>query len=223
MEYLWLQKPSPPPEDVLKLHHALGIDPLLCKLLLLRDVCDFESAKSFFRPSLDHLHYPFMMKDMKEAVDRINLAVQKGQRILIYGDYDVDGTTAVALMYSFLSKHYDQLDTYIPDRYREGYGISYTGIDYAQDNGIELIIALDCGIKAHKQVEYATDKGIDFIICDHHQPGDTLPEAVAVLDPKRRDCLYPYDELSGCGVGFKLVQALCTDWGLSERGMAPVT
>jgi len=155
-----------------------------------------------------------MMKDMDLAVQRINRAIQSRERILIYGDYDVDGTTAVALMYSFLSKHYDLLDTYIPDRYKEGYGVSYAGIDYAQDNGIALIVALDCGIKAHQQVAYAREKNIDFIICDHHQPADKLPAAVAVLDPKRADCLYPYDELSGCGVGFKLVQALCRNWNL---------
>jgi single-stranded-DNA-specific exonuclease len=216
MEYRWKHKSDPPAEHVLRLHHDLGVDPLLCKLLILREVNNYEQARSFFRPSLKDLHNPFMMKDMDLAVKRINMAMENGQRILIYGDYDVDGTTSVALMYSFLSKHYDLLDTYIPDRYKEGYGISYAGIDYAADNGIALIIALDCGIKAHQQVDYAKEKGIDFIICDHHQPASKIPSAVAVLDPKRSDCLYPYNELSGCGVGFKLVQALCQDWNLRD-------
>ncbi len=217
MEYRWIQKPTPDRNLVLKLHQALNIDPLLCTLLVHREVTDFESAKSFFRPSLNQLHYPFQMRDMDRAVARINQAIRENESILIYGDYDVDGTTSVALMYSFLSRHYEMLDTYIPDRYKEGYGVSFAGINYAEDNGIKLIIALDCGIKAHKQVEYAHSKGIDFIICDHHQPGNTLPPATAVLDPKRQDCLYPYDELSGCGVGFKLVQALCKDWNLEDN------
>ena len=216
MEYQWKLKPSPSREKILKLQHALGIDPLLCKLLLQRNVSDFASAKAFFRPDLSALGKPFAMRDMDRAVERINTAIAAGEHILIYGDYDVDGTTSVALMYSFLNKHYKLLDTYIPDRYKEGYGISRAGIDYADDNGISLIIALDCGIKALSQVAYAKEKGIDFIICDHHRPGETLPDAVAVLDPKRADCAYPYDELSGCGVGFKLVQALCLDWGLEE-------
>lgn len=217
MEYRWTQKPEPAAEQVLKLHNALSIDPLLCRLLIHRDVTDFETAKAFFRPSLDALHNPFMMKDMDKAVARINEAISKREPILIYGDYDVDGTTSVALMYSFLIKHYDLLDTYIPDRYKEGYGVSYAGIDYAEDNGIGLIIALDCGIKAVNQVAIANEKGIDFIICDHHQPGNELPQAIAVLDPKRADCIYPFNELSGCGVGFKLVQALCRDWHLDDN------
>lgn len=216
MEYRWLRKPAPPAEDVLRLHQSLGIEPLLCQLLIARGVSTFEEARAFFRPSLANLHRPFQMKDMDLAVNRISRAMEAGERILIYGDYDVDGTTSVALMYSFLKRHYDLLDTYIPDRYKEGYGVSFAGIDYAHDNEISLIIALDCGIKAHRQVQYAKEKGIDFIICDHHQPGDSLPDAVAVLDPKRSDCLYPYDELSGCGVGFKLVQALCIKWKLPE-------
>jgi single-stranded-DNA-specific exonuclease len=170
-------------------------------------VTSFEEARSFFRPDLSHLHDPFLMKDMDKAVERIEKAIRSGEGILVYGDYDVDGTTAVALVYTFLRSIYDQVDFYIPDRYSEGYGVSYQGIDYAADKGISLIIALDCGIKAIEKVEYAKSKGIDFIIGDHHRPGDFLPPAVAVLDPKRSDCSYPYEDLSGCGVGFKLVQA----------------
>ena len=222
MNFRWNYKTQPPRERILKLHQSLGIDPVLCQLLLQRDVNDFEEARSFFRPSLDDLHNPFLMKDMDLAVKRTDQAINQGERILIYGDYDVDGTTSVALMYSFLAKHYEHIDTYIPDRYREGYGVSFAGIDYAEDNEISLIIALDCGIKAHAQVKYAAEKGIDFIICDHHQPGPELPPAIAVLDPKRQDCIYPYGELSGCGVGFKLVQALCTHWGLNSEQWFPL-
>lgn len=194
----------------------MGIHPVLCSILAQRGVSDFDSSKAFFRPDLGQLHDPYLMKDMDKAVARIEKAMEQKERILIYGDYDVDGTTSVSLVHSFLKNHYGLLDTYIPDRYKEGYGISRAGIDYAQDNGQSLIIALDCGIKAIGQVEYASSKGIDFIICDHHRPGAELPKASALLDPKQIDCNYPFKELSGCGVGFKLVQALCQEWDLPD-------
>lgn len=216
MNYRWQNIPSAPQTTIDKLQAELGITTSLCRILAQRGITDFESAKAFFRPSLSELHDPFLMKDMDKAVARIQTAIDKEERILIYGDYDVDGTTAVSLLFSFMRKHYPNIDTYIPDRYKEGYGISNAGIDYAEDNGITLIIALDCGIKAIDKVEYATQKGIDFIIGDHHRPGPTIPDATAVLDPKRSDCNYPYDELSGCGVGFKLVQALCKTWNLPD-------
>lgn len=216
MNYRWQIIPSAPQTTINKLQAELGITTSLCRILAQRGITDFESAKAFFRPSLSELHDPFLMKDMDKAVARIQTAIDREERILIYGDYDVDGTTAVSLLFSFMRKHYPNIDTYIPDRYKEGYGISNAGIDYAEDNGITLIIALDCGIKAIDKVEYATQKGIDFIIGDHHRPGQTIPDAAAVLDPKRSDCNYPYDELSGCGVGFKLVQALCKTWNLPD-------
>ena len=198
-------------EDVVnELQKQLNIHPVLCKLLVLRNIKTFEDAKDFFRPSLDKLHDPFLMKDMEIAISRIETAIKNNEHILIYGDYDVDGTTAVSLVYSFFKEIYDKVAYYIPDRYTEGYGISFQGIDFAADNNITLIIALDCGIKAHDKVDYANEKGIDFIICDHHLPGDTLPNAVAILDPKRNDCTYPFDELSGCGIGFKLIQAFAS-------------
>ncbi|MCQ2317744.1 MAG: single-stranded-DNA-specific exonuclease RecJ [Bacteroidales bacterium] len=189
---------------------ALGIDEILASLLVQRGITTFDEAKDFFRPSLSHLHDPFLMKDMDKAVDRLQLAMQNGEKILIYGDYDVDGTTAVALIYTYLKNliNKKKIEFYIPDRYEEGYGISYKGIDYAAENGFGLVIVLDCGIKAVEKIEYANEKGVDFIICDHHRPGDEIPNAVAVLDSKRVDCQYPYKELSGCGVGFKLVTAL---------------
>ncbi|HUH33410.1 MAG TPA: single-stranded-DNA-specific exonuclease RecJ, partial [Daejeonella sp.] len=186
---------------------ALNIDEVLATLLVKRGVKNFNEARDFFRPNLLQLHDPFLMKDMEQAILRIEKAIASAEKILIYGDYDVDGTTSVALVYSFLKKYHTQLDYYIPDRYKEGYGISSAGIDYAFQNNFSLIIALDCGIKSVDKIDYANSKGIDFIICDHHLPGDTLPAAVAVLDPKRKDCQYPYKELSGCGIGFKLVQA----------------
>lgn len=186
----------------------LNIDPVLAGLLVQRGIDAFAKAKSFFRPSLSELHDPFLMKDMQAAVDRIHLAVERQENILVYGDYDVDGTTSVALMSSFLKSFYSQVSSYIPDRYEEGYGVSYKGVDYAVDNEISLIIALDCGVKAIDKVAYAKEKGVDFIICDHHRPGKNLPDAIAVLDPKRPDCTYPFDELCGCGVGFKLCQAI---------------
>lgn len=179
----------------------------LTNILIQRGITFLNEAKHFFRPDLNHTHDPFLMQDMEKAVERIEKAIANNEKILIFGDYDVDGTTSVALVYSYLSNFYSNLGYYIPDRYAEGYGISFQGIDYAEQNNFLLIIALDCGIKAIDKVEYANKKKIDFIICDHHQPGDTIPNAVAVLDPKRNDCNYPYKELSGCGVGFKLMQA----------------
>jgi single-stranded-DNA-specific exonuclease len=186
---------------------ALNIDTVLCQLLVSRGVRTFDEARYFFRPDIRHLHDPFLMADMEKAINRIELAISAGERIMIYGDYDVDGTTSVALVYSFFKNQYDNLTYYIPDRYKEGYGISTQGIDYAYANGYTLIIALDCGIKSVDKVTYAATKGIDFIICDHHTPGDEIPAAAAVLDPKRPGCDYPYKELSGCGIGFKLIQA----------------
>ncbi|PJR03691.1 single-stranded-DNA-specific exonuclease RecJ [Avrilella dinanensis] len=195
-------------QSVQNLQKDLGVDALIAQLLVLRGVTDFDQAKRFFRPSLSDLHSPFLMKDMDIAVDRILQAIQQGENIMVYGDYDVDGTTAVSLVYSFLKNYTPNLITYIPDRYKEGYGISLQGIDFASEKKVSLIIALDCGIKAIKQVEYARKKGIDFIIADHHMPGEQIPEATAVLNPKQKDCAYPYKELCGCGVGFKLIQAL---------------
>jgi len=204
----WNPKSKPDPEKVHALQSALQVDEIIATLLVQRGVETFEQAKTFFRPTLADLHNPYLMKDMDKAVARIETAISNNENILVFGDYDVDGTTAVSLVSSYLRSYYPNVATYIPDRYAEGYGISYTGIDYAEDNAISLIIALDCGIKSIDHVAYAKAKNIDFIICDHHRPGDILPEAVAVLDPKRADCSYPYDELCGCGVGFKLVQAL---------------
>lgn len=209
----WTLKPKPDPERVAMLSKALQTEPIIATLLLQRGIETFEQAREFFRPELSQLHDPMLMKDMDKAVTRIEKAIEGNENILIYGDYDVDGTTSVALLSSYLKTYYPNVGTYIPDRYEEGYGISYQGIDYSEDNDISLIIALDCGIKAIDKVAYATEKGIDFIICDHHRPGDVIPRAVAVLDPKRTDCEYPYKELCGCGVGFKLVQALASRRG----------
>ncbi|WP_445716446.1 single-stranded-DNA-specific exonuclease RecJ [Flavobacterium sp.] len=204
----WNPKSKPNPEKVQAIQSALQVDAIIAKLLVQRGIETFEQAKTFFRPTLADLHNPFLMKDMDKAVVRIEKAIANNENILVFGDYDVDGTTAVSLVSSYLRSFYPNVATYIPDRYAEGYGISYMGIDYAEDNNISLIIALDCGIKSIEHVNYAKAKNIDFIICDHHRPGDILPDAVAVLDPKREDCSYPYDELCGCGVGFKLIQAL---------------
>ncbi|MCG9971479.1 single-stranded-DNA-specific exonuclease RecJ [Christiangramia crocea] len=204
----WTLKPKPDSITVNALADKLGIGLPVARLLVQRGIESFEEAKKFFRPEMKDLHDPFLMTDMELAVQRIEQAMANEENILVYGDYDVDGTTSVALMSSYLKFRYPNVATYIPDRYEEGYGISYQGIDYAADNDISLIIALDCGIKAIEKVAYAKEKGIDFIICDHHRPGNQIPEAVAVLDPKREDCDYPYDELCGCGVGFKLIQAL---------------
>jgi len=207
----WKLKPEPDYQITAKLAQELGIENTLSKLLVQRGIETYDQAKSYFRPSLNDLHNPYLMKDMDKAVERIEEAISKNQNILIYGDYDVDGTTSVSLISSYLKTIYPNIATYIPDRYDEGYGISYQGIDFAEDNGIALIIALDCGIKAIDKVTYASKKGIDFIICDHHRPGTSIPNAVAVLDPKRQDCQYPYKELCGCGVGFKLMQALASN------------
>lgn len=204
----WKLKSKPKKEKVQALQKALQVDEIIATLLVQRGIETFEQAKQFFRPTLEDLHDPYLMKDMDKAVNRIERAIANGENILVFGDYDVDGTTAVSLVSSYLKTITPNVATYIPDRYAEGYGVSYKGIDFAEDNGFSLIIALDCGIKSIDHVKYAKEKGIDFIICDHHRPGEVLPDAVAVLDPKREDCSYPYDELCGCGVGFKLVQAL---------------
>lgn len=204
----WNPKSKPNPEKVQAIQQALQVDEIIATLLVQRGIETYEQAKTFFRPTLADLHNPYLMKDMDKAVARIEKAIANNENILVFGDYDVDGTTAVSLVSSYLRSFYPNVATYIPDRYAEGYGISYTGIDYAEDNGISLIIALDCGIKSIDHVNYAKAKNIDFIICDHHRPGVILPDAIAVLDPKRDDCSYPYDELCGCGVGFKLIQAL---------------
>lgn len=207
----WSLKQNPSPEIIQHLKTTLNVSPLIATLLAQRNITTFNEAENFFRPNLTHLHNPYLMKDMDKAVARIEKAIETNERILVFGDYDVDGTTAVSLMSSYLKSFYPDVDTYIPDRYAEGYGISNQGIDYAEDNGITLIIALDCGIKSIDKIEYATEKGIDFVICDHHLPGDEVPDAVAVLDPKQHDCNYPFKELCGCGVGFKLIQALAAN------------
>lgn len=217
----WTLTEKPNPLTVNQLADALGVDTRIATLLVQRGISTFEEARQFFRPSLNDLHDPYLMKDMDKAVARIEKAVANGERILVFGDYDVDGTTAVSLMSGYLRSFYPNVDTYIPDRYGEGYGVSIAGIDYADDNGCTLIIALDCGIKSPDKVAYANEKGIDFIICDHHRPGDTLPDAVAVLDPKRDDCTYPYDELCGAGVGFKLVQALAANRNQTIMDLLP--
>lgn len=207
MEKRWQISPDKNPLAVKQLQEALGVDRIIASLLVQRGIDDFARAKSFFRPDLNELHDPFLMKDMDKAMARIDKAIAGNEKVLIYGDYDVDGTTAVSLVYSFFRKYIKNIRYYIPDRYKEGYGISFTGIDYAADNGYSLIIALDCGIKAVDKVAYANTKQVDFIICDHHLSGETLPEAAAILDPKQEGCPYPYKELSGCGIGFKLIQA----------------
>ncbi len=222
MEKRWVLKEQSDASEVALLSDALGIDRVLANLLIQRGVKTFEQAKTFFRPTLDSLYDPFLMKDMDKAVVRIEQAIEKGEKILVYGDYDVDGTTAVALMYSFLSKLTDKIAYYIPNRYSEGYGVSIEGVTYAADNGFTLIVALDCGIKAVEKVAYAREHGVDFIICDHHLPGDTIPNAAAVLDPKRIDCNYPFKELSGCGVGFKLAQAYSQYKGIPFSELEPL-
>lgn len=216
----WTLKPASDHEVVSRLSIELGIDPVLAELLAQRGIQTFEQARAFFRPDLNNLHDPFLMKDMDKAVERLTRAVSSGEKILVYGDYDVDGTTAVALVYSFLRKYTKNIAYYIPDRYNEGYGVSYTGLNWAAENGFKLIITLDCGIKAIEKVEHARSKGIDMIICDHHLPEDGLPKAVAVLDPKREDDTYPFDDLSGCGVGFKLVQAYAKTHGIAFEEVA---
>jgi single-stranded-DNA-specific exonuclease len=200
-------------EKVAALYEELPIHPVLCQLLVQRGITSYHEAKRFFRPSFDHLHDPFLMEDMPAAVQRIEKALQNEEKILIYGDYDVDGTTAVALCYDFLSQLHDNITFYIPDRYKEGYGLSDKAIKWAEEQEVDLLITLDCGIKGNKQISQARQHDIDVIVCDHHTPGEELPPACAVLDPKRTECAYPYDELSGCGIGFKLLQAL-----LKQRG-----
>jgi len=214
MEKRWTLLPQAEEKTIQKLSSSLNnLHETLCNILINRGIDDFDKAKLFFRPSLDQLHDPFLMKNMDKAVQRLQKAILNEENILVYGDYDVDGTTSVALVYSYLSNHYKNISYYIPNRYTEGYGISYQGIDFADENDISLIIALDCGIKAVEKIDYANKKNIDFIICDHHLPGDTVPNAVAVLDPKQVDCKYPFKELSGCGVGFKFMQA----WAEEEQ------
>ena len=213
MQKRWVVKQADN-EKVQALQEALKVHPILCKLLVQRGIETYEEARAFFRPGLDALHDPFLMKDMDKAINRIATAIANNERLLIYGDYDVDGTTAVATVYSFFKEFYPNIDYYVPNRYTEGYGISTKGIDYAAEHNFALIIALDCGIKSNDKVDYATQKGIDFIICDHHNPGPEIPAAVAVLDPKRSDCNYPYKELSGCGIGFKLIQAFSMQNGI---------
>ena len=210
METKWILNQSVDKQQVAEIVKVLNIDENLATLLVQRGITNYEEAKTFFRPSLSQLHDPFLMKDMDKAVDRVLQAINNGEKLLVYGDYDVDGTTAVAVVYTYLKPFFKKkkIEFYIPDRYEEGYGISFKGIDYAAENGFKLVIALDCGIKANERIDYANERGVDFIICDHHRAGDVLPNAVAVLDAKRPDCNYPYDELSGCGVGFKLVTAL---------------
>lgn len=217
----WNLISKPEKEKVQQLQNELKVDEIIATLLVQRGIETYEQARTFFRPTLADLHDPYLMKDMDKAVTRIEKAINNNENILIFGDYDVDGTTAVSLVSSYLKSFYPNIDTYIPDRYDEGYGISYKGIDYADDNGITLIIALDCGIKSIDHIAYAKAKNIDFIICDHHRPGDELPNAVAVLDPKREDCSYPYDELCGCGVGFKLIQALAKNRNQTMDDLIP--
>lgn len=217
MSNRWVLKPNNDEDTVQALQQQLKIHLVLCRLLVQRGICTYDEAKNFFRPSLEQLYDPYLMKDMDVAVERINRALAAKEKILVYGDYDVDGTTAVSLLYLFLKSLFGSVEFYIPDRYHEGYGISFKGIDYANENGFSLIIALDCGIKAHDKVDYANTLGIDFIICDHHRPSADLPAALAVLDPKRTDCDYPYKELTGCGVGFKLVQ------GIAQNNNIPFT
>lgn len=207
MEKRWRHISKPPDEAIRALSRQINVNPYLCTILLQRGIDTYDAARTFFRPTLDMLHDPFLMKGMNPAVDRLNTAIRNNERILIYGDYDVDGTTAVALVYSYLKTFYDHCEIYIPDRYSEGYGVSREGVNWAHRNGFTLIVALDCGIKALEMVGLATEYGIDFIICDHHVPGSAVPDAIAVLDPKQDDCPYPFKELSGCGLGFKLIQA----------------
>lgn len=221
MENRWIEHPDTDQDKIDRLCHDLNIDPILSSLLIRRGIETFDDAKRFFRPSLADLHNPFLMRDMDRAIARIEKAIQSQERILIYGDYDVDGTTAVAVVYGFFKTFYSSVSFYVPDRYVEGYGISMQGIHWAKEQDYSLIIALDCGIKAVEAVAYARSLGIDFIIGDHHTPGAILPDAIAVLDPKRSDCSYPYKELSGCGIGFKIIQAFSQKRGLPMEGIIP--
>ena len=224
MTHKWNYRPITPEqaEASQQLAKELGISPILGRLLVERGITEVTSARKFFRPQLPDLHDPFLMKDMDVAVDRLNKAMGRKERILIYGDYDVDGTTAVALVYKFIQQFYSNIDYYIPDRYNEGYGVSMKGVDYAAETGVKLIIVLDCGIKAVEEVAYAREKGIDFIICDHHVPDAVLPPAVAILNAKRADNTYPYEHLSGCGVGFKFMQAFAINNGIEFHHLIPL-
>lgn len=216
LNYLWNRKPLPDPKELQSLSEKTRINQHLSSILIQRGITTFDQAKDFFNPDINELHDPFLMKDMDKAVDRLSEAIANDERILIYGDYDVDGTTSVATFYGFIREFYNKAEYYIPDRYLEGYGVSTQGIEYAKENGFKLIISIDCGIKAEEKIALAKSYGIDFIVCDHHRPGETLPPAVAILDPKRSDCSYPYDELCGCGVGFKLLQGWCQQNGIPE-------
>lgn len=217
MAYRWTASPKLNDQKVEQLAERINVSPIIATLLLQRGVDTYEQAKKFFRPQLSDLYDPFLMKDMDKAIDRIGKAIAGKQRILIYGDYDVDGTTSVSIVYSFFRKITGNIEYYIPDRYKEGYGISKIGIDYAVETGVNLIIALDCGTRSIELIQYAKDRNIDFIVCDHHLPGDELPDAVALLNPKRRDCEYPYKELSGCGIGFKLLQAYAQQFDIQAE------
>ena len=221
-KWIFQQQNNEQLQKIKQLAEELNISPVLSQLLVQRGITTFDEARDFFFFVLSQLHDPFLMADMRKAVERLSEALRLNQKILIYGDYDVDGTTSVSLVYKFLNRYYNNLDFYIPDRYSEGYGISYQGIDFAADNDFKLIVALDCGIKAVEKVKYASDKGVDFIICDHHTPDAELPSAVAVLDPKRSDCHYPYKELSGCGVGFKLMQAFAMENNIDFSELTPL-
>ena len=225
MTQKWIYKPEPDEETVEKISTSLGFGTFESRILVMLGIDDYQKAREFFKPKVEDMHNPFLMADMQKAVERIASAVENGEKILIYGDYDVDGTTAVALMYLYLIKIVDKkyIEYYIPDRNIEGYGISVEGIDYASNNGFSLVIALDCGIKALDKIEYANTLNVDFIICDHHLPGDKIPEAYAVLDPKRKDCRYPFKELSGCGVGFKLCQGLNTIYKIPDNELYDLT
>ena len=222
MENLWTLKALPDKDIVCALKESLEVSELVASLLAQRGIKTFNEAKQFFRPQLSDLYNPFLMKDMDKAVERLHIAICSNEKILVYGDYDVDGTTAVSLMYLFLKEKSKYVEYYIPDRYDEGYGVSYKGIDYAKSNDFSLIVCLDCGIKAVEKVAYAKNKDVDFIICDHHRPGYTLPLAVAVLDPKRSDCNYPFKELCGCGIGFKLAQAYHQKYNLPFEDLVPL-
>ncbi len=217
MDKRWTLKQPGDSEKVNQLAESLNVNRVIANLLVQRGINNFEEARVFFRPQLSDLHDPFLMTDMDKAINRLDIAMKNNERIMVYGDYDVDGTTSVALVYSFLKKRHKNLDFYIPNRYEEGYGVSLKGIDYASTSGVSLIIALDCGIKAVEKIEYASKRDIDFVICDHHTPGEFLPKAVAILDPKRLDCNYPDRNLSGCGVGFKLIQAYCRQNKINEE------
>ena len=224
MHFKWNyeQPTSEQTREAEELSTKIGISPILAEILIKRGITTESAAKRFFRPQLNDLINPFLMKDMDVAVDRLNDAMGRKERIMVYGDYDVDGCTAVALVYKFLQQFYSNIDYYIPDRYNEGYGVSKKGVDYAYETGVKLIIVLDCGIKAVEEIAYAKEKGIDFIICDHHVPDDTLPVAVAILNPKRFDSTYPYDHLSGCGVGFKFMQAFALNNGIEFHQLTPL-